>query len=128
MSYANVGPQPEPTPPPAGQVPRFWVRFWGVRGNIPAPGPDTVRYGGNTACVEVQVADQRLIFDAGTGLRSLGMQLAAQGGRWQPTCVLPTPTGIAFRDFRFLAPPLMPAVGCIFTEPPRSMERRSSNG
>ncbi|MFH7243041.1 MAG: MBL fold metallo-hydrolase [Spirulina sp.] len=56
----------------------FLVRFWGVRGNIPAPGPDTVRYGGNTACVEVQVADQRLIFDGGTGLRPLGRQLAQQ--------------------------------------------------
>lgn len=56
----------------------FSVRFWGVRGNIPAPGPDTVRYGGNTACVEVQVADQRLIFDGGTGLRPLGRQLAQQ--------------------------------------------------
>jgi ribonuclease Z len=57
----------------------FSVRFWGVRGNIPAPGPDTVRYGGNTACVEVQVAGQRLIFDGGTGLRPLGRQLAEQG-------------------------------------------------
>ncbi|QQE66570.1 MBL fold metallo-hydrolase [Leptolyngbya sp. BL0902] len=57
---------------------QFLVRFWGVRGNIPTPGPDTVRYGGNTACVEVQVADQRLIFDGGTGLRSLGLQLAQQ--------------------------------------------------
>ncbi len=54
----------------------FSVRFWGVRGNVPTPGPDTVRYGGNTACVEVRVADQHLIFDGGTGLRVLGHALA----------------------------------------------------
>lgn len=50
----------------------------GVRGNIPTPGPETVRYGGNTACVEVKVGDQHLIFDGGTGLRALGKQLAQQ--------------------------------------------------
>ena len=49
------------------------VRFWGVRGSLPVPGPETNRYGGNTSCVEV-VADgmDPLIIDAGTGLRRLG--------------------------------------------------------
>jgi phosphoribosyl 1,2-cyclic phosphodiesterase len=51
------------------------VRFWGVRGSIPTPGPRTRRYGGNTSCVEVRVDDTILIFDAGTGLRELGVQL-----------------------------------------------------
>ncbi len=50
-------------------------RFWGVRGSIPTPGSETVRYGGNTACVEVRVGDQLLILDAGTGLRALGREL-----------------------------------------------------
>lgn len=50
----------------------FWVRFWGVRGSIACPGPATVRYGGNTSCVEVRCGEHRLIFDAGTGLRVLG--------------------------------------------------------
>ncbi|MEO0488697.1 MAG: MBL fold metallo-hydrolase [Cyanobacteria bacterium J06635_15] len=53
----------------------FTVQFWGVRGSIPTPGADTVRYGGNTACVEILVGDQRLIFDGGTGLRVLGKHL-----------------------------------------------------
>lgn len=53
----------------------FTVQFWGVRGSIPTPGSDTVRYGGNTACVEVIVAGQRIIFDGGTGLRVLGKHL-----------------------------------------------------
>lgn len=50
----------------------FWVRFWGVRGSVACPGPATVRYGGNTPCVEVRCGAHRLIFDAGTGLRALG--------------------------------------------------------
>lgn len=58
----------------------FWVRFWGVRGTVPCPGPDTVRYGGNTSCIEVMCGGERLIFDAGTGIRALGSSLAGQSG------------------------------------------------
>jgi phosphoribosyl 1,2-cyclic phosphodiesterase len=54
------------------------VRFWGVRGTLPAPGPDTCRYGGNTACVEVRVGDHLLILDAGTGIRKLGLALQSK--------------------------------------------------
>ncbi len=50
----------------------FSVHFWGVRGSIPCPGPHTIRYGGNTSCVEMRVNGQRIIFDAGTGIRVLG--------------------------------------------------------
>jgi phosphoribosyl 1,2-cyclic phosphodiesterase len=53
------------------------VRFWGVRGSIPVPGPDTVRVGGNTSCVELQTQDREvIILDAGTGIRLLGLDLA----------------------------------------------------
>lgn len=52
------------------------VRFWGVRGSIAAPGPDTVRYGGNTPCIEIRAGGRLLIFDAGTGIRLLGEGLA----------------------------------------------------
>lgn len=56
------------------------VRFWGVRGSIPVPGEQTVRYGGNTVCVEVRLSDGTLIvLDAGTGLRGLGEALAREG-------------------------------------------------
>lgn len=51
------------------------VRFWGTRGSIPAPGPRTERYGGNTPCVELRVGDALFICDAGTGIRELGTQL-----------------------------------------------------
>ncbi|MCX6886634.1 MAG: MBL fold metallo-hydrolase [Verrucomicrobiota bacterium] len=56
------------------------VRFWGVRGSIPTPGPATVQVGGNTSCVEVRVGDRILILDAGTGLRLLGLQLLQEFG------------------------------------------------
>jgi phosphoribosyl 1,2-cyclic phosphodiesterase len=50
------------------------VRVWGCRGSVAAPGPDTVRYGGNTSCVEVRLASgHAIILDAGTGMRPLGV-------------------------------------------------------
>jgi phosphoribosyl 1,2-cyclic phosphodiesterase len=58
------------------------VRFWGTRGSIPSPGPATVRYGGNTPCLELRTEEGRLvILDAGTGIRELGRSLTerAQG-------------------------------------------------
>jgi phosphoribosyl 1,2-cyclic phosphodiesterase len=51
------------------------IRFWGTRGSIASPGKSTVKYGGNTSCVEVRAGRQILIFDAGTGIRDLGNQL-----------------------------------------------------
>ncbi len=57
---------------------QFLVNFWGVRGSIPCPGPATVRYGGNTPCVEMQVGGKRLVFDGGTGLHVLGQSLLRQ--------------------------------------------------
>lgn len=56
----------------------FEIKFWGVRGSIPCPGLETLRYGGNTSCVEMQVGGERLIFDGGTGLRLLGQSLMSQ--------------------------------------------------
>jgi phosphoribosyl 1,2-cyclic phosphodiesterase len=54
------------------------VKVWGARGSVPAPGPEMNRYGGNTSCVGVTLADgEVLILDAGTGIRTLGFALAA---------------------------------------------------
>ncbi len=56
------------------------IRFWGTRGSIPTPGPSTVRYGGNTACVEVRDSTGALlVLDAGTGLRELGIAMMNGG-------------------------------------------------
>ena len=57
------------------------VRFWGTRGSIAKPGHTTLRYGGNTSCVEVRAADGTLVvLDCGTGAHDLGQALAASGG------------------------------------------------
>ena len=55
--------------------------IWGARGSIPAPGPETMRYGGNTSCVQVTLSDGTLlVLDAGTGIRTLGLTLGRQAG------------------------------------------------
>lgn len=54
------------------------VKFWGVRGSIPTPGPSTVEFGGNTSCLEVRAGDEIIILDAGTGLRNLGRVLSEE--------------------------------------------------
>jgi phosphoribosyl 1,2-cyclic phosphodiesterase len=66
------------------------LRFWGVRGTVATPGAATVRYGGNTSCVEVAHAGGGLILDAGTGLRPLGEARRAAGGLAGPLDVLVT--------------------------------------
>jgi phosphoribosyl 1,2-cyclic phosphodiesterase len=58
------------------------LTIWGCRGSIPTPGPETVRYGGNTSCVEVSLHnDAVLVLDAGTGARELGFELLDRGTR-----------------------------------------------
>ncbi len=59
------------------------VRFWGVRGSVPSPGADTAIVGGNTSCVEISLGAERLILDAGTGLRLLGDRLLREGAHLQ---------------------------------------------
>ncbi|MGE5407065.1 MAG: MBL fold metallo-hydrolase [Syntrophothermus sp.] len=58
------------------------VKLWGTRGSIPAPGPETIRYGGNTSCVGVTLSDGTLLaLDAGSGIRSLGLAVADEPAR-----------------------------------------------
>jgi phosphoribosyl 1,2-cyclic phosphodiesterase len=58
---------------------KFTVQFWGVRGSLASPGPSTAGVGGNTSWVEVVCGEQRLVLDAGTGLRGLGEHLIREG-------------------------------------------------
>jgi phosphoribosyl 1,2-cyclic phosphodiesterase len=60
-------------------IERFLVRFWGVRGSYPTPGPETIRHGGNTSCIEVLAGEHTLILDAGTGIIRLGEMLLRRG-------------------------------------------------
>jgi phosphoribosyl 1,2-cyclic phosphodiesterase/DNA-binding NarL/FixJ family response regulator len=56
------------------------IKFWGVRGSIPVPGPSTVGYGGNTTCVEIRTNGDIIILDAGSGIRELGLDLEKEFG------------------------------------------------
>jgi phosphoribosyl 1,2-cyclic phosphodiesterase len=58
------------------------VKLWGTRGSVPSPGPETIRYGGNTSCLQVTLSDGSLLaLDAGTGIRSLGLALGDEPAR-----------------------------------------------
>ncbi|MFO1089757.1 MAG: MBL fold metallo-hydrolase [Hyphomicrobiales bacterium] len=56
----------------------FFIKFWGTRGSVPAPGPATRVHGGDTSCIEVRIGNRIIVLDAGTGIRRLAHQLVAQ--------------------------------------------------
>jgi phosphoribosyl 1,2-cyclic phosphodiesterase len=65
------------------------LRFWGVRGSIAAPGPDTIKVGGNTTCVSIEMDGHIFVFDAGTGIRQLGRYLEDEDrARWRGSIFL----------------------------------------
>ena len=81
------------------------VKFWGTRGSVPSPGRDTVRYGGNTPCVEVRLAENNLvIFDAGTGLRGLGDALMVRGESVKAIIAISHPHWDHIQGFPFFKP------------------------
>lgn len=86
------------------------IRFWGVRGSLPSPGPDTVLVGGNTACVEIVGKGSRIVLDAGTGLRALGDELVARGQHGHTTLLLSHVHWDHLLGLPFYAPLYMP--GC----------------
>src|SRR5438046_10116036 len=55
--------------------PSVRIKFWGTRGSIAVPGPETLRYGGNTTCVEIRADGEVIVLDAGSGIRPLGIAL-----------------------------------------------------
>ena len=72
--------RPKPTPAAGDDSQLARIRFWGVRGSIPVPGKSTVRYGGNTSCVEVRANGEIILLDAGSGIRLLGLALDKEFG------------------------------------------------
>ncbi|WP_428262759.1 MBL fold metallo-hydrolase [Haliangium sp.] len=88
------------------------ITFWGVRGSIPAPGPETNRYGGNTACVAIHTASGALIIiDMGTGLAQLGNALMATEfgkGQGQATILLSHSHWDHIQGFPFFPPVFVP--------------------
>ena len=59
------------------------IKFWGVRGSYPAPGAGTIKYGGNTACVEIRAGGRTIVLDAGTGIIPLGRELVKRAAQEQ---------------------------------------------
>ncbi len=86
------------------------IKVWGARGSIPAPGPETMRYGGNTSCVEMTLGDgSTLILDAGTGIRNLGLALSARESTGQPIHILLTHLHLDhIQGLMFFAPAFRP--------------------
>jgi CheY-like chemotaxis protein len=85
------------------------VHFWGTRGSIPKPGKTTLRYGGNTSCVEVQAADGTLVvLDCGTGACELGSQLVTSGQVSQGHLLIGHTHWDHIQGFPFFAPLFMP--------------------
>ncbi len=85
------------------------VTFWGTRGSVPTPGASTVRYGGNTACVEMRTAgDTFFIFDSGTGIRELGLHEARKAGRVAAHLMLGHTHWDHISGFPFFTPAFVP--------------------
>lgn len=99
-------------------VSKVSMTFWGVRGSLPMPGPTTVKYGGNTPCVELRFPKgQRVIFDAGSGIRGLGSDIMRRGEKldarlllthfhWDHIQGLPffTPASVGGNELEILGP------------------------
>ena len=81
------------------------MKFWGVRGSIPSPGKHTVRYGGNTPCIEVRLDDDELIIiDAGTGIRNFGDDLINKGESVKAHLLITHPHWDHIQGFPFFKP------------------------
>ena len=93
------------------------VKVWGARGSVPTPGPSTNRYGGNTSCLEVMLSDGTLlVLDAGSGIRTLGLRLAAKARRID---VLLTHLHLDhIQGLMFFAPLFMPDAEIVLWGPP----------
>ena len=103
------------------------ARIWGCRGSLATPGPETLRYGGNTSCVQVTLDDGTcVILDAGTGIRELGLEVAKDHGRPIHVCLTHLHLD-HIEGFGFFAPIWQPGSEVHVWGPPsatRSLEER----
>ncbi len=102
-----------------------YIKFWGVRGSIPTPGPSTTRYGGNTSCLEIRNDNQLLILDAGSGLRNLGNALMGLGQKIQAHVFITHMHWDHIQGIPFFTPAYIPGNSITFLgadEPDRSLQ------
>ena len=103
------------------------ITFWGTRGSTPSPGPDTVRYGGNTLCLSITTySGQELIIDAGSGLRQLGYSLVKKGAPVRCNILLSHTHLDHVQGFPFFAPAYN-ADNSITVYGPHSQEQSTQN-
>lgn len=90
--------------------PQCVITFWGVRGSVPTPGAATVKYGGNTSCVEVRADGEIIVLDAGTGIRPLGLELNREfnGAAISITLLITHTHWDHIQGFPFFAPAYQP--------------------
>jgi phosphoribosyl 1,2-cyclic phosphodiesterase len=99
------------------------ITFWGTRGSIPSPGPDTTHYGGNTTCLEITTASGRtVIIDAGTGIRSLGDALARRNSPLTAHLLMTHIHWDHVWGFAFFGPVFLPNTRITVDGSPRGME------
>lgn len=100
------------------------LTFWGVRGSIPAPGPETMRYGGNTPCIELRGPDDELyIIDSGTGIIPLGRRLMQESfgrGQGKATLFLSHSHWDHIQGFPFFGPVFIPGNQILIVGPGHS--------
>lgn len=84
------------------------VKFWGVRGSVPTPVSANQQYGGNTVCVEAMLGEQRIIFDSGTGIVSLGQQLQQEQDAIKAHILFTHTQWDRIQGFPFFQPAFMP--------------------
>jgi len=98
------------------------VKFWGVRGSIPCPGPETSKFGGNTSCLQVLGGPDVIVLDAGTGIRELGLELIRQKKPLRVHLLLTHTHWDHIQGFPFFSPIYFPG-NEIFVYGPRALEK-----
>lgn len=101
------------------------ITYWGVRGSIATPGKDTVIYGGNTACVSVELDDTILIFDAGTGIRVCGNYLLSKGKSITGSIFISHTHWDHIQGFPFFVPAYIPGNTFTLYGPPSDVQNQS---
>ena len=119
MSASESASDPEGVFQPQLRVDYGYIRLWGTRGSIPVSGPQYTRHGGNTSCMELVCGDDQIVFDAGSGIRELGLSMAADPPRRIHLFITHTHWD-HIQGFPFFAPAFVPGFDIDVYAPPHS--------